>query len=75
MIYWHISFWFFLLAFSGCMYSMSVHEEDLDLLSGILERAGICFVLAVAWPLSMMAVIALAVSEFLPGGNHGEERE
>ena len=69
MIYWYISLAFFMVAFSGCMYSMFRYEEDFSVFHGILERAGVCFVVAVAWPLSLLAIIALAISEFLFGGN------
>jgi len=69
MIYWQIAFVFFLVSFCGCMYSMSVHEEDFDLFHGILERAGVCFVVGVAWPLSLIAIIAFVVSEFFLGGS------
>ena len=51
------------------MYSMSVHDEDFDLFHGILERAGVCFVVGVAWPLSLIAIIAFVVSEFFLGGS------
>ena len=70
MIYWQIAFVFFLVSLCGCMYSMWVHEKDFNVFHGMLERAGICFVVSVAWPLSLIAIIAFVVSEFFLGENH-----
>ena len=70
MLYWHIAFWFFACCFAGCIYSMCVHEEDFSVFHGIIERAGVCFVLAVAWPLSLLAAISLAISGFFMGSEY-----
>ena len=74
MIYWQIALAFFLISFIGCCYSMWQHERDFNVFHGILERAGVCFVVGVAWPLTMVAVIALAVSSVMKGTNERQGR-
>lgn len=69
MIYWQIAFVFFLVSFCGCMYSVYQHEKDFSVFYGILERAGVCFVVGVAWPLSLISIIAFVVANFFLGGS------
>lgn len=67
MTYWYIAGVFFLCSFIACNYSMWRQEKNIDFLHGSLERAGICFVVATAWPLTLTALIALVVSSMMKG--------